>query len=68
METLVLTLDTIAVMVICYFSYKGEKAPGQPELGPFRIRSFRKAPDATAPTESRARPRLQPRSQPVRRR
>lgn len=39
METLILTLDTIAVMVVIYFSYKGEGAPGQPELGPFRIRT-----------------------------
>lgn len=64
METLLLTLDIIVVMVICYFSYKGEKAAGHPELGPFRIRSFKKAPEAAAPTDPRGRPR----SQPVRRR
>ena len=40
METLILTLDTIAVMVVIYFSYKGSKTPDDPELGPFRIRPY----------------------------
>ena len=47
METLILTLDTIALMVVLFFSYKGETAPGQPELGPFRIRA-RKPADPVA--------------------
>ncbi len=38
METLVLTLDTIAFMMVIYFSYKSEKAPDKPEQGPFRIK------------------------------
>lgn len=38
METLILTLDTIAFMVVIYFSFKSEKSPDKPELGPFRIK------------------------------
>lgn len=47
METLFLTLDTLALMVLLYFSYKGEKS-GDPEQGPFRIR---KMPVAPVPAE-----------------
>lgn len=43
METLILTLDTIAVMVVIYFSYKGSKTPDDPEVGPFRIRPYEPA-------------------------
>lgn len=43
METLVLTLDTIALMVVIYFSYKGSKSPESPEIGPFRIRPYKAA-------------------------
>ena len=39
METLILTLDTIALMVVIYFSFKSEKSPDKPELGPFRIKT-----------------------------
>jgi hypothetical protein len=38
-ETLVLTLDTIALMVVIYFSYKSGKSPERPDIGPFRIRA-----------------------------
>ena len=31
-------LDTIALMVVIYFSLKTEKSPDKRELGPFRIR------------------------------
>lgn len=41
METLILTLDTIAVMVVIYFSYKGSTSPDNPEIGPFRIRPYK---------------------------
>lgn len=47
METLVLTLDTIALMVVIYFSYKSGKSPESPEIGPFRIRPYK----ATEKTE-----------------
>ncbi len=60
METLILTLDTIAFMVVIYFSIKGEKLPGKPELGPFRIKAD--AP-ASAPAAKRGDPQ-----RPVRRR
>lgn len=49
METLVLTFDTIALMVVIYFSFKSEKSPDKPELGPFRIRSDAPVPPAVAP-------------------
>ena len=38
METIVFMLDTIALMVVIYFSLKTEKSPDKRELGPFRIR------------------------------
>ena len=50
METLVLTLDTIAIMAICYFSYRSEKSPGQAELGPFRIRTAKESAKPVPPT------------------
>lgn len=49
METLVLTLDTIAFMVVIYFSFKSEKSPDKLELGPFRIKA--NAPAALASTK-----------------
>lgn len=57
METLVLTLDTIAVMVVIYFSYKGSKTPDNPEIGPFRIRSFVAAEKPASPADPRDRRR-----------
>lgn len=40
METLILLVDTIAVMVVLFYSLKNEKLPeGAPEIGFFRIRS-----------------------------
>ena len=56
METLLLTLDTIAIMVICYFSFRSEKTRGQPELGPFRIRSAKETVAQAKPTGERGRP------------
>ena len=61
METLFLTLDTVAVIVLLYFSYKGEKS-GNLEQGPFRIRQL---PIAPAPAE---RPTLAERNAGERRR
>lgn len=37
METLVLTIDTIAFIAILYYSLKNEKSEGESETGPFRI-------------------------------
>lgn len=39
METLILTFDTIALVAVVFFSYKNEKFPDRPEIGPFRIRT-----------------------------
>ncbi|MGI4798820.1 MAG: hypothetical protein ACRYG8_33230 [Janthinobacterium lividum] len=57
METLILTLDTIAVMVVIYFSYKGSKSPDNPEIGPFRIRPYVAPEKPAAPTNARDRRR-----------
>ena len=56
METLILTFDTIAFMVVIYFSVKGEKQSGQPELGPFRIKSDAKAAQPGAKRGDPTRP------------
>lgn len=52
METLILMLDTIAVMVVIYFSYKGSKSPDNPEMGPFRIRLYKADESRAAPAKN----------------
>jgi hypothetical protein len=55
-ETLILLVDTIAVMVVVYFSLENEKLPeGAPETGFFRIKSPDKPPEPKAAESSRAR-------------
>lgn len=56
METLILLVDTIAVMVVVYFSLKNEKLPeGEPEIGFFRIKGPDKPPEPKVAEPLRAR-------------
>jgi len=55
-ETLILTVDTVALMVILYYSYRCEKSPDKPEAGPFRIKREPPAADevSTPPAKLRS--------------
>jgi hypothetical protein len=60
-ETLILLVDTIAMMVVVYFSLKNEKLPeGAPETGFFRIRGPDKPaePKEAEPLKARRSRRL----------
>ncbi|MDT7952285.1 MAG: hypothetical protein RQ966_12350 [Acetobacteraceae bacterium] len=49
-------MDTVALMVILYYSYRCEKSPDKPEAGPFRIKREPPAADevSTPPAKLRS--------------
>ena len=50
METLILMIDTAAIIVVVIYSLRNEKRPGDAdEIGPFRLK---KLPAAVAPTKA----------------